>query len=218
MGMDLMNVDSKIGDWFKELGRKIKVFFDNLGVQIKEFFDNLGKKIKDAFEKVFSKETRAKIVAALKKAWATIYAKLEETFGKYKDMIIGALIRDGTVILEEAQKLLQSVVAGIAKTITDWIKKLIGEGLLFNDEPLDSIVDCVKAEKDCRSASTGLQKFKCLVDLATCVGGETAKCAQQCGPPVVSCVKTAIFGGKIADVPACFKTFIKCATDCAKSG
>merc|ERR1711962_261556 len=81
----------------------------------------------------------------------------------------------------------------------------------------NSFADCIKAEKDCMSASSGLQKIKCLVDLATCVGGETAKCAQKCGPPLVSCVKTAIFGGKMSDVPACFKTFIGCATECAKS-
>jgi len=82
---------------------------------------------------------------------------------------------------------------------------------------VDSVADCVKAEKECMSASTGLQKIKCLVDLATCVGGETAKCAQKCGPPLVTCVKEAIFGGKIADVPKCFQTFVKCAVDCAKS-
>merc|ERR1711962_375371 len=78
--------------------------------------------------------------------------------------------------------------------------------------------DCIKAEKDCMTASTGLQKIKCLVDLATCVGGETAKCAQKCGPPLVSCVKSAIFGGKVSDVPACFLTFIGCAKGCAKAG
>jgi len=82
---------------------------------------------------------------------------------------------------------------------------------------VESFADCVKAEKECMNASTGLQKFKCLIDLATCVGSETAKCAQQCGPPVVKCVKDAIFGGKPADVPKCFVAFIKCAKDCAKS-
>merc|ERR1719427_1281167 len=82
---------------------------------------------------------------------------------------------------------------------------------------VESVADCVKAEKECMSASTGLQKIKCLVDLATCVGGETAKCAQKCGPPVVTCGKDAIMGGKIADVPKCFQTFFKCAVDCAKS-
>jgi len=82
---------------------------------------------------------------------------------------------------------------------------------------LEGIADCVKAEKECMSAATGLQKIKCLVDLATCVGGETAKCAQKCGPPLVTCVKDSIFGGKIADVPKCFQTFVKCAADCAKS-
>merc|ERR1711962_1395978 len=82
---------------------------------------------------------------------------------------------------------------------------------------VNSFADCIKAEKDCMTAATGLQKIKCLVDLATCVGGETAKCAQKCGPPLVSCVKSAIFGGKMSDVPACFKTFIGCATECAKS-
>merc|ERR1712038_2052607 len=80
---------------------------------------------------------------------------------------------------------------------------------------LESIGDCIKAQKECMSAATGFQKFKCLIDLATCVGGETAKCAQKCGPPVVACVKAAIFGGKIADVPKCFATFIECAEDCA---
>merc|ERR1711973_718414 len=83
---------------------------------------------------------------------------------------------------------------------------------------LEGIADCVKAEKECMSAATGMQKIKCLVDLATCVGGETAKCAQKCGPPLVTCVKESIFGGKIADVPKCFQTFVKCATDCAQSG
>ena len=29
------------------------------------------------------------------------------------------------------------------------------------------------------SASTGLKKFKCLLDMAACVGGETAVCAQK---------------------------------------
>ena len=29
------------------------------------------------------------------------------------------------------------------------------------------------------AASTGWQKIKCVVDLGVCVGGETAKCAQQ---------------------------------------
>jgi len=82
---------------------------------------------------------------------------------------------------------------------------------------VESIADCVKAEKECMNASTGLQRVKCLIDLATCVGGETAKCAQKCGPPVVTCVKDAIFGGKVADIPKCFQTFVKCAADCAKS-
>merc|ERR1711962_1833755 len=171
------------------MGAKVKAFFDKLGPQIKEFFDNLGKQIKDAFEEMFSKEARAKIVAALKAFWKKIVAKFEETFDKYKDLIIDA------------------------------IKKLIGDGIVFNDDMddshLDSIADCVKAEKECMSAATGLQKIKCLVDLATCVGGETAKCAQKCGPPLVTCVKDSIFGGKIADVPKCFQTFVKCAADCA---
>merc|ERR1711962_998482 len=83
---------------------------------------------------------------------------------------------------------------------------------------VNSFADCIKAEKDCMTASTGLQKIKCLVDLATCVGGETAKCAQKCGPPLVTCVKSAIFGGKVSDVPACFLTFIGCAKECAKAG
>merc|ERR1719376_1054631 len=195
---ELSAVDSKIGDWFKKVWAKVKAAFDNLGHQIKE-----------AFEKVFSAEVRAKILAALKKFGKNILAKLEETFNKYKDLIIGALTKDGKVILEEAEKLIESGIEGVAKTIIDAIKKLIGEGLVFNDEAdydmtVGSITDCVKAEKECMSASTGLQKIKCLVDLATCVGGETAKCAQKCGPPVVTCVKEAIMGGKISDVPACF--------------
>jgi vacuolar-type H+-ATPase subunit E/Vma4 len=214
---EVSGVDSKISDWFKKAWAKVKAFFDKLGHQIKDFFDNLGKKIKEAWEKIFNKETRDKIVAALRKAWKVVYTKLEETFNKYKDLIIGALIKDGTVILEEAEKLLQAVVEGIFKPIIDWIKKLIGKGQMFNDEPLESIAECVKAEKECMKASSGLQKIKCLIDLATCVGGETAKCAQQCGPPLVSCVKSAIFGGKITDVPQCFKAFITCASNCSQS-
>merc|ERR1719376_1894835 len=194
---ELTKVDSKIGDWFKKAWAKVKAFFDKLGPQIKEFFDNLGQQIADAFEKIFSKEARAKIVAALKAFWKKIVAKFEETFDKYKDLIIAALKKDGKVIPEEAEKLLQSVIEGVTKVIIDAIKKLIGEGIVFNDDMddsnLDSITDCVKAEKECMSAATGLQKIKCLVDLATCVGGETAKCAQKCGPPLVTCVKDSIF-------------------------
>merc|ERR1711962_1207374 len=219
---ELSAVDSKIGDWFKKVWAKVKAFFDKLGHQIKEFFDNLGKQIKEAWDKLFPAELRAKIVAALKAFWKKIVAKFEETFDKYKDLIIAALKKDGKVILEEAEKLLQSVIEGVTKVIIDAIKKLIGDGIVFNDDMedshLDSIADCVKAEKECVSAATGLQKIKCLVDLATCVGGETAKCAQKCGPPLVTCVKESIFGGKIADVPKCFQTFVKCAADCAQSG
>ena len=79
---------------------KVKAFFDHLGHQIKEFFDNLGKQIKEFFEKIFSKEVRDKIVAALKKFWTKVVAKFDEIFGKYKDLIISALTKDGKVILE----------------------------------------------------------------------------------------------------------------------
>merc|ERR1719193_1792304 len=82
---------------------------------------------------------------------------------------------------------------------------------------VESYADCIKAEKECMAAATGLQKIKCVIDMGVCVGGETAKCAQKCGLPLLSCVKTAIFGGKMSDVPACFTTFIKCATGCAKA-
>merc|ERR1719334_1425564 len=224
-------VNSKISDWFKKAWAKVKAFFDNLGHQIKEFFDNLGKKIKEEFDKLFPAELRKKIVAALKKFKDIILAKLEEIFNKYKDLIISALKKDGKVILDEAVNLVVSVIEGLAKAIIDAIHAIVGPTDIFNDDvdladigikeydtTIDSIADCVKAEKVCMNASTGVQKVKCLIDLATCVGGETAKCAQKCGPPAVSCVKDAIFGGKVADIPKCFQTFVKCAADCSKSG
>jgi len=218
----LSEVDSKIGEWFKKAWAKVKAFFDKLGHQIKDFFDDLGKKIKAAFEKWFSAEVRAKIVATLKRFGEIILKRLEEIFNKYKKIIISSLTNIGKVVVQEAEDLLKSVIEGVVKTVIDIIHKLVGGEAILNDDleydtTIDSIADCVKAEKVCMNASTGIQKVKCLIDLATCVGGETAKCAQKCGPPAVSCVKEAIFGGKVADIPKCFQTFVKCAADCSKS-
>ena len=57
-------------------------------------------------------------------------------FKRYEDLIVDALKKDGKVILEEAEKLLVSVVEGIAKEIIDIIHKISGE--TFNDD----IEDC----------------------------------------------------------------------------
>jgi hypothetical protein len=149
---ELSNVDSKISDWFKKVWLKIKKFFDDLGVKIKKFFDDLGikikidwlkvvkwfndlgAKIKAAFDKVFPPELQAKILAALKKAWETIKAKAEEQFEKYKTAIIHALIEDGKTIVAEARMLLTEIINGVAKFITDIIKKIIGEKFMMNDD------------------------------------------------------------------------------------
>merc|ERR1711936_925721 len=124
--MELSNVDSKIGDWFKMVWAKVKAWFEKAGKDIKVFFDDLGEKIKETFEQLFPAELRAKVLAALKAFWTKVVAKVEATFDKYKDLIIDALKKDGKVILEEAEKLLTEVVKSAAKFIEDLIKKLIG--------------------------------------------------------------------------------------------
>jgi vacuolar-type H+-ATPase subunit E/Vma4 len=156
----LSNVDSKISEWFKKVWLKIKAFFDDLGVKIKQFFDDmgikikidwlkvvkwfddLGAKIKAAFDKVFPPELQAKILAALTKALETIIAKAEEQIEKYKTAIIHALIEDGKTIVAEARMLLTEIINGVAKFITDIIKKIIGEKFMMDDEIADNgIVD-----------------------------------------------------------------------------
>merc|ERR1711936_789196 len=85
---DLMEVHSKIGDWFKKVWAKIQESFEKAGRDIKVFFDDLGEKIKETFEQLFPAELRAKVLAALKAFWTKIVAKVEATFDKYKDLII----------------------------------------------------------------------------------------------------------------------------------
>merc|ERR1711936_726697 len=132
--MELSNVDSKIGDWFKMVWAKVKAWFQKAGKDIKVFFDDLGEKIKETFEQLFPAELRAKVLAALKAFWSKVVAKVEATFDKYKDLIIDALKKDGKVILEEAERLLTEVVKSATKFIEDLIKKLIGGQELVNDD------------------------------------------------------------------------------------
>jgi len=118
----LTEVDSKVGDWFKEVWAKIVKFFQELGPKMKAFFENL-----------FPKELREKIVATFKKLGDIIKSKVEDTFLKYKDLIIKALTEDYKVIAVQAAKLFTAAVEGIAKAITDLIKKIIGTKFSENE-------------------------------------------------------------------------------------
>merc|ERR1719334_1381453 len=80
---------------------------------------------------------------------------------------------------------------------------------------VNSFNDCIAEGKECLSKSTGILKLQCIVKMAICVGGETAKCAHKCEPPAVTCLMEAVMGGHLADVPKCFAGFMKCAQDCA---
>merc|ERR1711936_1008107 len=151
--MELSNVDSKIGDWFKMVWAKVKAWFQKAGKDIKVFFDDLGEKIKETFEQLFPAELRAKVLAALKAFWSKVVAKVEATFDKYKDLIIDALKKDGKVILEEAEKLLTEVVKSAAKFIEDLIKKLIGGQELVNDDVVGLFND------DFELADNGIKEF-----------------------------------------------------------
>merc|ERR1711962_1074598 len=147
---ELMEVNSKISEWFKKVWLKIKAFFDKMGVDIVIFFDTLGLKIKEFFENLFPAEFRAKFVAALKKFWEKVKTTLNAVLKKYEVMIIEALKKDGKAILEEAEKLVASVVEGLAKVIIDAIKKLVGPTDLLNDDfdaalnGYESLVDDIK--------------------------------------------------------------------------
>jgi len=143
----LMEVDSKIGDWFKMVWAKIVKFFNELGEKIKAdwfkvkaWFDDLGRKIKEFFQKMFPRELGEKILAALKVAWKAIVAKFEATVEKYKDLIEKAITEDFKVFIAQAQKLLGTLVEGLTKIITDIIRKLIGDKS-FNDQLMQAQFD-----------------------------------------------------------------------------
>merc|ERR1711962_1083630 len=154
---ELMEVNSKISEWFKKVWLKIKAFFDKMGVDIVIFFDTLGLKIKEFFENLFPAEFRAKFVAALKKFWEKVKTTLNAVLKKYEVMIIEALKKDGKAILEEAEKLVASVVEGLAKVIIDAIKKLVGPTDLLNDDfdvALNGLFD-----DDFEAADNGIKEF-----------------------------------------------------------
>merc|ERR1712002_1087958 len=73
----LMEVDSKVSDWFKKVW-----------AQIKEAFDKLGEKIKETAEKLFPAELREKIAAMAKKYAKVIEEEVEQMVKKYEDLIL----------------------------------------------------------------------------------------------------------------------------------
>merc|ERR1712002_713129 len=114
----LMEVDSKVSDWFKKVW-----------AQIKEAFDKLGAKIKETAEKLFPAEFRAKIAAMAKKYAKVIEEEVEEMVKKYEDLILDALTKDGKVIIAEAKKLLITTIDNIVERIV----KIIHSVTVFED-------------------------------------------------------------------------------------
>merc|ERR1719334_229273 len=79
----------------------------------------------------------------------------------------------------------------------------------------NSLNDCITEGMKCLSSSTGMEKLKCVVTMAMCVGQGVAKCAHKCEPPAITCLMEAVMGGHFTDVPKCLAAFMECAQDCA---
>ena len=81
----------------------------------------LGTKIKEA-----TAEVRAKIAKAAKRVGDKVLKQVMETLNKYKDVIIGALTKDGKVIIEEGRRIVIEVIKDVVKVVVDGIHALGG--------------------------------------------------------------------------------------------
>merc|ERR550534_841013 len=120
--------NSPAGEKMKEIWEKVKKAFQGLGEKIAaaakrfaEIMAGLGTKIKEA-----TAEVRAKIAKAAKRVGDKVLKQVIETFNKYKEVIIGALTKDGKVIIEEGRRIVIEVIKDVVKVVVDGIKALGG--------------------------------------------------------------------------------------------
>merc|ERR1712002_1066521 len=120
-GATAMSDDSDASEFYFE-GDYVMLIFNNDDSEIVYGFKDAWAKVKDAFKKLGDK-----IKATSEDLWKKIVPVAGPVIEKYKDLIVKALQRQGTVIIDEGKKIVITVINDVVKVIIDGIEAVSGK-------------------------------------------------------------------------------------------
>merc|ERR1712002_1450068 len=127
-GATAMSDDSDASEFYFE-GDYVMLIFNNDDSEIVYGFKDAWAKVKDAFKKLGDK-----IKATSEDLWKKIVPVAGPVIEKYKDLIVKALQRQGTVIIDEGKKIVITVINDVVKVIIDGLEAASGKIGLDSNE------------------------------------------------------------------------------------
>jgi len=113
--------DSSPSEFFFK-GHYVMLSFKDAELSVNNGFKEIWAKVQEAF-KEFGEKVKAKSEAI----WKKLGPAAMKVLGKYKDVIIDALEKDGKVIIVEGRKIVITIINDVVKVVIDAIDALTGE-------------------------------------------------------------------------------------------